>query len=366
MGALLQAEDFGTSYPQSADKALVREIGLLARLECGLKRAHDAKNYQHHRQEAKRSESWDSGMMLCRQIQTALSDGASSGGLRSRFIENAVFKEKAWTAYVVAGKEEEIGQSPLAPQAEEREWCEAVCLKARIDYWPEEVADNRALAEAFCGEAEDSSNALLVLRAAAARGFRRGYDMHNMAAYWKANDQAGRADDATSESTTNFDWYRSVCEDLLAEHRSELTEKDALLLKEDYLKSYYFEGQHEELLGASGEVASQYPTQTKGWALGKVFEALALAFRPQPDTEGATICLDEVLARPVEDNSRHENLNVMAAFWRAQIANAAGDNARVLELVDHVKEAYPDGNLKAMMLKRFAPKEQATGEEIQQ
>jgi alkylhydroperoxidase/carboxymuconolactone decarboxylase family protein YurZ len=362
MGALAHADDFATSYPQSVDRALVREIGLLARLECGLKRAHDAKNYQHHRQEEKKTENWNAGLALCRQFEAALGDGESSSSLRSRFIGDATFKEKVWTAYVVAGKQEEIGQSPLAPDAEEREWRDAIYLKARIDYWPEEAAANRALAEAFCREAREPSNAFLVRRAVAARSFRRGYDMHNMATYWRANDQPGRADGATSESAANFVWYRSVCGELLTGHRSELTDEDVLLLEEDYLKSHYFEGRYPELLEAGREVAGRYPAGTKGWALGKVFEALALACRPEPDMEGAAARLDEVLARPVEDESRHENLNVMAAFWRAQIADAAKDSARVLELVNRVKESYPNGNLKTMMMKRFSPEEQATGE----
>ncbi len=119
-----------------------------------------------------------------------------------------------------------------------------------------------------------------------------------------------------------------------------------MIWRENYLKGYFLQKNYDALVTASEVVVKRRKEGARLWGYGKLYQALGLINKTPTDVDGATAALEAVLAANITDKKTTSNVPLLAAYWRAHLAQVAGDEKKLEEMKALVKIKAPAGALK--------------------
>jgi hypothetical protein len=130
---------------------------------------------------------------------------------------------------------------------------------------------------------------------------------------------------------------------------------DTALLWMNLFNSYYYERDYAGLMAVTAaQLTNSAPGKPK-WLAARVFQGVALSEQKPPQPEAAVAAFEEVMSYGLDATRKRatqDNMLLFAARWRVHLAFKAKDPATALRVVQWVKDADGDAELKEKFLKK--------------
>lgn len=344
--ALPKIATFQATYPASARWAALTEYELAARLERGMARIYKAtiaepRDYQ---------ERWTNGLahlgqFLSRVKAFPASDYAS---LRDRSLAEDLQVALA----VLAGEPAALAEIPVR-DAERRERYGLVRVGLHQKLHPGAWERNLQMLAEFQAELQTFP--------ASVRRLRVEYDLARLA--FSAGERLCQENAGALPSEVQtvaakragasryFETVRGLERRAIVDERAGVDRADRARLRQVWYATYHYEHDYDRLKAvAEAELAQATPGELD-WLRAKLFSGIALYRQIPPHRDAGIAAFEELLAIGFRNEHEHDVMILDAVGWRMQLALMAGDQAKVRQLFQWVKEGPCEAKGKANFLR---------------
>lgn len=343
---LTNAAVFKQEFANSAQTSVVIEHQLAALFERGMKKTTEACSSKDPNVFNQR---WAEGKANLEQF---LALAASFNGANYTAIKKHTLSEDIRTARLTLGDEKAVLEEVPIADKREREKVGLLRVNLYKKLQPENVDRNLELMKDFITQFPESKSRKRVEFDMANISFPSGKQMRMEA---EALEQAGDANGAAARrqlAGKYFELQRNL-ENQKADGAAGVDATDVFDLRGDLLYGYFLEKNFDQL---SKLTASQLAEAKRGdalWVMAKVYDGIALQSQSPANTKAATAIFDDVLALEFTNKPERDYYLILAARWRSNIANAAGDKARAQEIVQWVQAGKCAKELKNGFLSEY-------------
>jgi hypothetical protein len=342
-------QTFRAEHPVSERLGAVTEYQLAALYERGIKKACEAeKQFQDTNLF---NALWAESKA---NFEEFVSLASSFPGTNYSILPKRVFQEDLWGARLALGDDAGVfGEIPVKDAATREK---ASLLRVRQHYRIHKdthIDKNIQLMSDFLKDFPESSACKRVEYDLANVNFLGGEQL------WKEADAAEKAGDTKTAGKKRaaagkyLQSARSLQSEVVADKAAGIETFDVLDLREDLLRSYYWEQDYAGIKAQTASLlAGSKPGETE-WLLGKVYDGIVSSRAVPPKLSEAAATFDEVLAFGFKNNHRNDHLVILAARWRISVARRSGDPEKAAAIVRWVQASDCSQNLKTDFLKEY-------------
>lgn len=254
-------------------------------------------------------------------------------------------EEEVWAARLALGDEATLFAEVLDDDKARRERLSLVRLRVYKKLYTEQADRLLELMHAFVREFPDSTDRPKVEYELADLGFKLAER-----AWLELRKSSAQTNGVASESWAVMLRYnklgRDVAGRLLHQKIALLEQQDYLHLCQDYLNSFYAEGDYEQLAHEAESLLGRYETGSLGWVMRRVYDGVVLAGQNPARLAEADAVFEQVLSLGFSGKSSSDQWISCAAKWRAYIALARGEWAAAQAVAKWVETAPCSKELK--------------------
>jgi len=343
--ALRKIAAFQTAYPASARLSVMAEYDLAARLERGMQWIYkaalvwpgDYKNFQ---------ERWTNGLPHLEQFMSRAQAFQTNDYTSLR--DRSLAEDMQVTLAVLGGQPAALAEITVR-DAERRERYGLVRVGMHQKLNPEAWGENLQMLADFQAELQTFP--------ASPRRLRVEYDLARLA--FRAGERLCQENAGALPSEAEmvaakragasryFEPVRALARRVVVDEAAGVGPAELAWVRQMWFAAYYYEQDYAGLRAAAEAEAKHSKPGDLDWLRAKVFSGIALYRQTPPQRDAAVAAFEEVLAQGFQSENEHDVMILDAGGWRMQLALMAGDQARVRQLFDWVKQSQCEAKAKA-------------------